>query len=335
VSQMDVELKLRAYAVMVTSREIDIRCKRLLADGYPVPNYHSGIGQEAMSTGVGLAAAPDDYLMFTYRDFGMLLAKGVPAVELVGDLLLKAAGTTGGHGGIMHVVSPKLGIVGRNGVFGSRFGIALGLAMAAQQLGEPRVVICAFGEAEGTRGPLYEAINIACLRRLPVVFVAENNGFSISSRTSEIYAPGNMVDMFRGAPLPVSRIDGNDADAVFHATAGALEHSRAGLGPFFLEFKTYRIDPHIPIDDDSKYRTSEEIDLWRRRDPIKLFGDRLRATKVASDEQLVQLQSSAATELDEAFETAMNAPDPDLQSLRNYLYYPAGSWGNGRGSHGD
>ncbi len=327
---MDEELKLRAYALMVTSREIDIRCKRLLAEGHPVPNYHSGIGQEAMSTGIGLAAARDDYVMFTYRDFGMLLAKGVPAVELVGDLLLKATGTTEGHGGIMHVTSPKLGIVGRNGVFGSRFGIALGLAMAAQRLGEPRVVICAFGEAEGTRGPLYEAINIACLRCLPVVFIAENNGFSISSRTSEIYASGNMVDMFRGAPLPVSRGDGNDVVAVFHATTAALEHSRAGLGPFFLEFKTYRIDPHIPIDDDSQYRTSEEIDLWRKRDPIELHGDRLRATKVASAEQLAELRSNAPAELEAAFETAINAPDPELHSLSNYVYWPVGNWGHGR-----
>jgi pyruvate dehydrogenase E1 component alpha subunit len=323
----------RAYELMCMSRHIDEECKRLLADGVPVPNYHSGTGQEALSVGVGLAAGPDDYVLFTYRDFGMLLAKGVSPVELAGDLLLTTAGTTRGHGGIMHVSAPARGIVGRNSIFGSRFGIAIGLAKAALIKGERRAVLCAFGEAEGGRGVLYEALNMACLQGLPVIFVAENNGYSISSRTADIYASGDMSGMFRAAPLPTAVVDGNDVEAVYGATTAALQYARSNLAPFFLELKTYRIDPHIPADVDSQYRTADEVEFWRRRDPITRFAERLLADGFTR-EDLAGIESRAGAEVTDALRVALESPPPDLRSMYEYLYYPQGHWSASvRGPH--
>jgi|SRR5665647_994796 len=322
---MDSGIWLKAFKLMLMSRSIDDSCKKFLSEGGEVPNYHSGTGQEAMSVGIGLAAQPGDYLLFTYRDFGMLLAKGISAVELIGDLLLKSAGTTKGHGGIMHVSAPEKGVVGRNSVFGSRFGIGIGLALASKFLKEDRIVLCPFGEAEGGRGPLYEALNIAILGRLPIVFMAENNGYSISSRTTDIYAAGNMSGMFKGAPLPTSIVDGNDVEAVYNATVEASQHCRAGLGPVFLEFMTYRIDPHIPADTQYTYRTSEEVEKRTAEEPISRCKDRMIADGFALDD-LAILESSIAADIGLAFTEAFDSSEPELGSMYEYLYYPQGSW---------
>jgi TPP-dependent pyruvate/acetoin dehydrogenase alpha subunit len=326
---MDRSTTLAAYRLMLTSRGIDDRCQRLLASGVRVPNYHSGVGQEAMSVGVGLSAQSNDYLLFTYRDFGMLLAKGIDLSVLAGDLLLRTSGGSHGHGGIMHVVSADHGVVGRNSIFGSRFGIAVGLGLAAAR--EQQVVICPFGEAEGTRGPLYEALNLACLLQLPVIFVAENNGFSISSRTERLYAAGGMSGMFRAAPLPVAVVDGNDVAAVYHACAAAVEFARAGLGPVFLEMKTYRIDPHIPGDDDSRYRSPEEVEVWRQRDPIGVCERRITQSGFASPVDWAELKAGIDTDLDKAFDGALHSPGPDIASLYEHLYYQKGMWSNRSG----
>jgi pyruvate dehydrogenase E1 component alpha subunit len=315
--------QLRAYALMLESRAVDDYCKKLLADGEAVPNYHSGTGQEGLSVGVGLAAQVRDYLLFTYRDFGMLLAKGVTLTELAGDLLLRKAGTTGGHGGIMHVSSPENNVVGRNSVFGSRFGIAIGLGKAAKIRAQGAAVLCPFGEAEGGRGVLYESLNMASLDNLPVVFVAENNGYSISSRTSDLFAAGTMTGMFRGGPVPNAVVDGNDVAAVHAATSAALDYCRAGLGPYLLEFMTYRIDPHIPADDHARYRTLEEIDQWRVKDPIENL-ERLLIGEGMSPADLAQAGNEARANVSNAFEAALASPPPDIDSMYHHLYYNEG-----------
>lgn len=324
---MDGEQALRAHRLMVESRRIDEVCKEHLLAGGSAPNYHSGVGQEAMSVGVGTAVGDGDYLLFTYRDFGMLLAKGLTSVELFGDLLLNSAGTTGGHGGVMHISAPEHGVVGRNSVFGSRFGIAIGVGLAAKRAGKGQVVICPFGEAEGGRGVLYEAVNMAMLSALPVIFVAENNGYSIASRTEDLYATGDMTGLFNSAALPMAKVDGNDVGLVNATTAEAVERARSGGGPSILEFLTYRVDPHIPADTVYQYRTDEEIAPWRERDPIVLHRSHLINEGLATEDELTAAESDVSTSVDAAFQTALAAPGPELESMYEYLYYPQGLWG--------
>ena len=321
---MDPNSSVTAYRLMLTSRIIDDRCQELIAGGGFVPNYHSGRGQEALSVALGLAPEPQDYLMYTYRDFGALLAKGVTETELAADLLLKATGTTGGFGGIMHVVAPEHGIVGRNGVFGSRFGIGIGLALASVRLDEGRVVVCAFGEAEASRGPLYEALNMACLSDLPVLFVAQNNGFAIAARTRDMFASGNMSGLWQGAPLPVVTVDGNDMGAVYEAVQVGLDHCRAGFGPYFLEAFTYRVDAHFPDDDDTQYRAVEELDEWRAKDPITRWEASLREHATLDDDGFKRVRAEVEVSVTAAFAEAAKAEDPDVEALYRHVYHAFG-----------
>jgi TPP-dependent pyruvate/acetoin dehydrogenase alpha subunit len=322
---MDSKDLVSAYQLMLTSRAIDDECAAIIASGGSVPNYHSGRGQEALAAGVGLALTNDDYLQFGYRDFGMLLAKGVTVDELVCDLLLKVPGTTEGYGGIMHVVSAEHGIVGRNSIFGSRFGIAVGLALSAVKRGNGQIVLCSYGEAEGGRGPLYEAINFACLHNLPIVFAPENNGYSMSSRTSDLYAGGDMSNIWSGAPMPVSAVDANDVEAVHAAITGAASHARGGQGPSLVELVTYRIDNHIPredvILDAIGYRSEDEIETWRKRDPLDRVHARLLELGVDADLEAIATQ--AKTDVREAFERGQAADDPSPETMFQFIYQEA------------
>jgi|SRR5579862_497218 len=324
-SQPAVAVAARAYEVMATSRAIDDACAALVAAGEPVPNYHSGRGQEAMSTAIGLALEPDDYLLYTYRDFGALLAKGVPLDALVADLLLKEAGTTKGYGGIMHVVAPERGIVGRNGVFGSRFGIAVGLAIGAVAQGEERVVLCAYGEAEGGRGPLYEALNFACLRSLPIVFFAQHNGFSISTRTEELYAGGDMSTMWRGMPLPVHAVDGNSFFDVYDTTRIAVDAARSGLGPSLVEAVTYRIDAHIPAEAEvfgrHDYRSEAEIRAWREKDPIARLRASLVEDGLLDSDELDAGDAATSERVKSAFAVGRSLLGPEPSTIECFVYY--------------
>lgn len=316
--------RVEAYRIMVRSRAIDDACMRLLGRGTPVPNYHSGRGQEA-AVALGLSLETKDYLMFGYRDFAPLLAKGVALQKLAGDLLLKVGGTTQGWGGIMHVAAPEVGVVGRNSIFGSRFGIAVGLALSAQLEASGRVVLCIYGEAEGGRGPLYEAVNFACLRSLPIVFVAQNNGFAISARTAELYAGGNMSSLWRGMPLPVDAVDGNDVEAVYTAAARAVHRARTGSGPSLVETVTYRIDAHFPTEAEYlgrfDYRTEDEIERWRTKDPIKRFEADLLARGVLDEGCIAAVRAAATDEVEQAFAVARASADACAEDLFEYRYY--------------
>ena len=263
--------------------------------------------------------------MFGYRDFAPLLAKGLSLDALVGDLRLKANGTTAGFGGIMHVAAPELGIVGRNSIFGSRFGIAVGLALSAALEDAGRVVMCLYGEAEGGRGPLYEALNFACLRSLPIVFAAVNNGFCISARTAELYAGGDMSGQWRSLPMPVVAVDGNDVAAVHAAAEAAVLRARRGLGPSLVEAVTYRIDAHFPTEADFlgrfDYRTEEEIALWRTRDPIDRAERDLLALALLDRGAIAALRSEVAAAVERAFDSAAAAADPDPEAVLRYRYH--------------
>ncbi len=304
---------------MQTSRAIDDACDRLMAQGHPVPNYHGSRGQEALYAGVGVTLREEDYLLFNYRAFATLLAKGVDLTELIGDLMMNQAGTTHGHGGIMHVHDRQRGIVGRNGVFGSKFGIALGLAQELVLSGRNGAVACMFGEAEGNRGALYEAMNIALLRRLPIVFFAENNGFAVAATTSVLYATGDMSSIWSPDVLPVDKVDGNSISAVITASDAALSRARAGEGPSFVELVTARIDPHHAHDDQTIYRTAEDIRRAWDVEPIRGAIELLEQGGMAQQE-IEQIKVDAKTAVDNAVREASRAAEAEMGPVY------AGAW---------
>jgi len=317
---MHREKLIEAYRLMLVSRAIDDMCVDLAHKGVPVPNYHGARGQEALYAGVGLALTPDDYLLYNYRAFATLLAKGVTLEELMGDLLMNTCGTSRGHGGIMHVTKPECGIVGRNGVFGSKFGIALGLAQEVVLNGRNAAAVCMFGEAEGNRGGLYEALNIACLRKLPILFVAENNGFAVAAPTNALYSTGDITGQLKSFPMPVQKIDGNDIEAVQGEASRLAERARSGAGPALLECVAVRLDPHHLHDDQSKYRDAKSLEAAWAQEPIARAGRLLR--QAGFSEEALQSESVAAKErVAQAVKSAMSAPAASSEGVLDHTYY--------------
>jgi len=295
-----------AYRTMMLSRRFDERLGDLNRHGVSVPHYHSGAGQEALMV---VAVAPlrkTDQMIYTHRGYGHLLAKGISLREIALDLFMKAGGTNYGLGGVMHVNRPDLGVPGREGVFGGRFAIAAGLALAAKLDGRDDVTVCFYGEAAGARGILYEALNMAVLWKLPVIYIAENNGWSFSSRTEWLFPEGRMSRVWRGFEIPVEVIDGNDAEAVFAAVSQAVARARAGEGPSVIEALTYRLEPHI-WRDRAAYQPADEIAAWRERDPIPRAARRLRELGV-SQEEVDAIERSAEDEVKRTFAAVEAAP---------------------------
>lgn len=310
-SGVDAEVKwaredfLDAYKYMVLSRAFDERGNELTAEGTPVPHFHSGIGQEALSIVPVRQLRTTDTVIYTHRGYGQMFAKGVPVNEVVLDAYFKAGGTNNGLGGILHVSRPDLGLPGREGIFGTRFGIALGFAMAAMLEDRDDVVICYYGEAAGARGPLYEALNMAVLWKAPLILVAENNGWSVASRTEWLYPQGRMSNVWRGFDIPVEVIDGNDPETVYDASARAIARARRGDGPTVLEGLTYRVDPHS-YKDKAVYQPKEEIERWRKKDPVARARDRLVALGIPGS-RLAEMEEAARDEVHRALLNAHQA----------------------------
>jgi TPP-dependent pyruvate/acetoin dehydrogenase alpha subunit len=314
---MERDTLLGAYRTMVVSRRFDERCGALVQAGDFVPHYHSGIGQEALMVASVTPLRAGDQIIYTHRGYGHLLAKGVSLREVALDTFMKLGGTNHGFGGNMHVARPDLGVPGREGVFGTRFGIAAGLGLAAVRRGAGDVVVCYYGEAAGARGILYESLNMAVLWRLPIVYIAENNGWSVQSRTEWLYPGGRMTRAWRGFDIPVEEFDGNDAVTVHDTVAAAVARARAGDGPSVLEGITFRMAPHIWWDDAS-YVPEEELERWRERDPLRLAAERLRALGVGSDE-LAAAEGAAREEVEAAFAAVDAAPDATWQTAKERM----------------
>jgi TPP-dependent pyruvate/acetoin dehydrogenase alpha subunit len=320
VTLVDRDRLLEAYRLMLLSRAVDDACDELAEKRIAVPNYHGARGQEAMYAGVGVCLTSEDYLLYNYRAFATLLAKGVTLEELMGDLLMNSRGTSLGHGGIMHVTAPERGIVGRNGVFGSKFGIALGLAQEIVLNQRQAAVVCMFGEAEGNRGGLYEAMNVAALRKLPVVFIAENNGYAVAATTDLLYSTGDMSGQVAGFPMPVVKIDGNDVEVVADQVAALTEAARAGNGPAYVECVTVRLDPHHAHDDQSKYRDARILEAAWSQEPLVRAHDRLLSLGHAAEE-LAHERVRASELVGAALSSVIDAPPASIDVVYAGTYF--------------
>lgn len=305
------------YRNMLLSRGFDEHCTRMLRDGKMVPHFHSGVGQEALMVASVAPLCPTDQMIYTHRGYGHLLAKGVSLREIALDTFMKAGGTNHGLGGNMHVARPDLGVPGREGVFGTRFGIAAGLALAAKLDGTDQVTVCFYGEAAGARGILYEALNMAVLWNLPVVFIAENNGWSFASRTEWLFPNGRMSRVWRGFDIPVEEFDGNDPQETHHVVGQAVARARAGRGPSVLEGMTYRVDPHIWYDK-AHYQPRSEVENWRARDPLGIARAQL-LDRLVEQRELDDISNAAAAEVREAFRAVDETRDATWDDVRSVV----------------
>lgn len=284
--------------------------------------YYSPRGQEFVSVGVAVNLEPDDYVVTTYRGLGDHLAKGVGLRELWAEFIGKATGTCKGKGGPMHITDPKAGVMVTTGVVGSGLPIATGLALASKLRGDGRVTVVNFGDGASNIGAFHEALNLASLWSLPVVFVCHNNRYAEHTT----YAEGTSVDRIstRGAgyAMAAATVDGNDPVAMHAAAAEAVRRARAGEGPTLLEAMTYRFHGHH-LGDSMEYMPEDERAVALAADPVPAFRRFLLAGGHADEATLAAIEARIEADIDDARDFALASPMPDPVELSTDVYAEA------------
>lgn len=309
----------RIYRNMVRSRTLDTKLVELSARKKLVLNWHSGEGQEGLCAAYSQLRA-DDVCGYTHRGCYVWVCKGLNLGQVVAELSGKATGTSKGKGG-SHVAGWKQGVYGRSGMQGGHFPLYTGSAEAAKMMGSDRVAVCSFGDGCATSGNLHEAAAHAAIRKLAVIYLCENNGFNMSVRADAMWAQPDIAKLAIGYGMPYSVVDGNDAIALAEAVHEAIARARSGGGPTFIEAKTYRMRGHQENDRElSGYRTREEVESWRPKDPINRLRSALLEMKVLAPGDVEGFDADAAQEIQRAAEFAERSPAPDPKDAWSDVY---------------
>ncbi|MBI5090531.1 MAG: thiamine pyrophosphate-dependent dehydrogenase E1 component subunit alpha [Actinobacteria bacterium] len=308
----DNDIALELYREMVRGRAIEAEiiglCESRVFSGF----YHPGEGQEAVPAAVGVALQRDDCIFYAHRGVTYLTAKGMSPVSILGDFAGTVAGSTRGLGaGIVHCIDQANGVMGQGGTLGSCFPLAMGAALAMQLRNVPQVSVAFFGDGTAARGTFLEAAVMAVARKLPVVFVCENNGYAVSARIDVSQGVGSLVARAQGMGLRTWSVDGYDAIAVHAAASDAIEHSRSGQGPTFVEAVTERRTGHF-VGDLQPYR--QRVALEDRRDPIDEMRERLVSAGIDAD-RIDQIGRDAALEMRAALDEANRHPRPGPERI--------------------
>jgi pyruvate dehydrogenase E1 component alpha subunit len=308
------------FTQMAHIRAFEERVNELYTHAIMPGLAHLYIGQEAVAVGVCQTLRRDDYVTSTHRGHGHCLAKGASPDRMFAELLGKEAGYCAGKGGSMHIADPETGNLGANAIVGGSAGIATGAAFSARWQQTDRVSVCFFGEGALGQGVLYEVMNIAQLWKLPVIYVCENNQYNEYTHFSETTA-GDILTRAAAFGLAHERVDGQDVRAVFAVASRLVERARKGEGPAFLLCDTYRYHGHHVGDiSRSYYRSKEEEQAWMARDPVTRLGDWLREQGLATSDELGELQTRIASEIETAAQFALNAPYPDPSQVKRHVY---------------
>jgi len=276
---------------------------------------HLYIGQEAVGVGSISALQPDDKILSSYREHGHALAKGMDPRAVMSELYGKITGCSKGKGGSMHMWSNELGLFGGNAIVGAQLPIAAGVAFAAQYLNQDSITLCFFGDGAVDEGAFHEALNLASIWKLPIVYICENNQYSMGMAVSKAWAVDSLMPRAAAYNIPGEQVDGMDVISVYEAAKRAVEHARSGEGPYLLEVKTYRFRGHS-MTDPSYYRTREEEQQWRTtRDPIGMFEKKLLDLGLVTQVELDENDAKATEVAEDAAEFAENSPNPELEEL--------------------
>ena len=297
----------QALETMWTARRFEEAVDQLFARGLMHGTMHLSIGQEASATGTCLALRSDDMITSTHRGHSHCVAKGADLTRMMAELLAKDSGYCKGRGGSMHIADVAKGNLGANGIVGGGIPIAVGAALAQQLTGSGKVVVSFFGDGAANEGAFHEAVNLAAVWALPVVFVCENNHYGMSMAADEAFAIENIATRARGYGIPGVTVDGNDLQEVHDAVSTAVERARAGRGPTLVENVTYRWKGHSKSDK-NLYRTREEIAAWQERDPITRFEEAVRKAGSLTDEEITAARRAATDAVRAAIREANGAP---------------------------
>ncbi len=316
------EKKTELLRQMLRIREVELRIESLYHLDQMKTPVHLCIGQEAISVGVCAHLHTEDTVQSNHRSHGHYLAKGGDLRGLIAELHCKETGCTKGRGGSMHLVDTAVGHMGSSSIVGGGIPIGTGMALAYKMQGRRLVSVVFFGDGAADEGVLYESVNYAVLKQLPVIFVYENNGYSVCTSIRERQATENIFHQMPPNKIWSRIIDGNDVGEVYAAAETAVALARSGGGPSFLECKTYRVREHAGagVDRTCKYRAAEEILRWEQADPVDTFCERLLASGVIDEQRLASMQQAMAVEIDDAFRFAEHSPLPADEELTRYVF---------------
>jgi pyruvate dehydrogenase E1 component alpha subunit len=307
------------YESMQLQRKFEEKCAQLYGQQKIRGFLHLYIGQEACSSGAKTALREGDKYITAYRDHGWPLALGTSPNAVMAELMAKQTGASKGKGGSMHIFDKEVGFMGGHGIVGAQIPLGAGIAFAEKYNKTGNVCMCMFGDGAVRQGALHEAFNMAMLWKLPVIFVVENNGYAMgtsvarTSNVTELYTIGESYDM------PSEPVDAMSVEAVHEAVSRAAERARAGEGPTYLEFRTYRYRGHS-MSDPMKYRTKEELEQYRERDPIEKVRATILENGLATEEDLAAIDAKIKQQVDESVKVGEESPYPPTEEAYKDVY---------------
>jgi TPP-dependent pyruvate/acetoin dehydrogenase alpha subunit len=310
--------RLEQLARMVEIRRVEENVQALYNDGHIRGSTHLAIGQEAVSVGIAVAARLTDTVTCTYRGHGTALALGVTPEGVLGEICGRSIGCIGGIGGSMHLGDMSVGLLPTFAIVGAGVPVAAGAALTAWVRGTDDAAIAIFGDGSTNIGAFHEALNLAGVFKLPVVFVCENNLYGEYTRINLSTPVEHLADRAASYGLPGLSVDGQDVDAVINAVSTALELARGGDGPTLLEMKTYRYSGHSRSDAGT-YRPDGELDAWKQRDPIDIFRTKLLDSGEATAEQLADLDTRVEQRVKSAVEAVLASPPPEIDEMLRHV----------------
>jgi len=308
---------------MILIRRFEEKCAELYTRQKIRGFLHLYIGEEAVAAGSLPVLEPRDSVVATYREHGQALARGVPATTIMAEMFGKKEGCARGRGGSMHIFDAETRFYGGNAIVAGGLPLAAGLALAAQMKGEDRVTACYFGDGAMAEGEFHESMNLAALWNLPLLFCCENNLYAMGTPLAIAHAETDLALRATSYGMPAWAVDGMDVLAVEDATRRAVQSVRAGGGPHFLEFRTYRFRPHSMFDPEL-YRSREEVSEWKKRDPIPLLADRMREAGMLDDDALAALESEVTAEVEEAVTFAEEGSWEPVEELTRFVHSETG-----------
>ncbi|MCC7371789.1 MAG: dehydrogenase E1 component subunit alpha/beta [Chloroflexi bacterium] len=319
---VSTEKLLEIHASMARIRSFEERMREMFLAGRLPGFVHLYVGEEAVASGICGALRPDDYIASTHRGHGHALAKGARMDQMAAEIMGKSTGMCGGKGGSMHVADFSVGMLGCNGIVGGGLGLVAGAAFSAKYRGTDQVAVVFFGDGASSKGQFHEALNWAAVKKLPAIFVCENNHYAQFTDPQFTISVENIADRAAGYGVPGEVVDGQDAVAVHQAARRAVERARRGDGPTLLEMKTYRYYGHY-VGDAERYRAREEVAEWRGRDPLRLLEARLLAEQRCDQEAIDGNLKAAEDEMDAAERFAVESPLPPAEDAFRDVYAPS------------
>lgn len=315
----DAQTLIEMYRKMQTIRHFELKAREVYERNLMRGTLHLYIGQEAVAVGACMALEPEDCITSTHRGHGHCIAKGADLGRMMAELLGRETGYCRGRGGSMHIADFSKGILGANGIVGGGIPLATGAALGFQVMGEKRVAVCFFGEGAANQGNFHESANLASIWKLPVIYLCENNLYALSTPARTAFPHPDIAIRGAAYDMPGISVDGQDVLAVYEAVSRAVSRARRGEGPTVIEAKTYRFEGHF-MGDIGGYRTEEEIEEWKRRDPIVLLKEILVERGILDEREERAIVQSVEQAIAGAEEFALASPRPEPAAATDGIY---------------